>query len=113
MNRDEASLLDAVTFAKNVTQLIKGSNQETFERDLRTQSAVLYQIAVLGEAVKRLSMEYREQHPEIEWRAIAGMRDKIMHQYDRVDLGLVWQVTQEDLPKLLAQLTPLLPQPEE
>ena len=113
MNRDKASLLDAARFARNILQLMEGIDRDTLESDLRTQSAVLYQITILGEAVKRLSMEFRDQHPDIPWRKVAGIRDRITHQYDRIDLGLVWQVTQQDIPQLLKQLTPLLPQPEE
>ena len=77
MRRNEASLVDIATFACNVIQLMEDIDQTTFKSDLRSQSAVLYQIAILGEAVKRLSQEFRQKHPEIEWKDIAGMRDKM------------------------------------
>lgn len=112
MYRDEASLLDAEKFASNILELIEGIDRSTFDQDLRTQSAILYQIAILGEAVKRLSRDFRQQHPEIEWKAIAGMRDRVTHQYEQVDLEIVWEVVQRDIPKLLVQLTPLLPKEE-
>jgi uncharacterized protein with HEPN domain len=73
----------------------------------------MYQITILGEAVKRLSQTFRAQHPGIEWQEIAGMRDKVTHQYDRVDFEIVWEVVQRDIPELLIQLAPLLPTEEE
>jgi uncharacterized protein with HEPN domain len=64
---------------------------------------------VLGEAAKRLSPELRARHPDIPWRAIAGMRDRLVHGYDDVDLDLVWKTVSEDLPALIARLDRLAP----
>lgn len=63
---------------------------------------------MMGEAIKRLSGEFR-QHPEVPWDDVAGMRDIIAHQYDRLDLNIVWQVIQRNIPELLTMITPLLP----
>jgi uncharacterized protein with HEPN domain len=63
----------------------------------------------MGEATKRLSREFREQHPEAPWDDIAGMRDVVSHQYDRIDLDIVWQVIQRNIPDLLSILITLLP----
>lgn len=63
----------------------------------------------MGEATKRLSREFREQHPEVPWDDIAGMRDIVAHQYDRIDLDIVWQVIQRNIPELLNMLVILLP----
>ncbi|XGV96709.1 MAG: DUF86 domain-containing protein [Leptolyngbya sp. BL-A-14] len=65
----------------------------------------------MGESTKRLSRGFREQHPETPWDDIAGMRDIVSHQYDRIDLDIVWQVTQQNIPELLGKLIPLLPTP--
>lgn len=75
-------------------------------------SAILYQIAVIGEATKRLSQEFRQQHPEIPWRDIAGMRDVLIHKYDQVDFDVIWDVVQKKLPELLTLLEPILPSSE-
>jgi uncharacterized protein with HEPN domain len=61
-------------------------DQAGFLSDLKTQSAVLHQLMVLGEAVRRLATGFRESHPEIPWALMAGMRDKLIHAYDAVDL---------------------------
>lgn len=63
--RDQASLLDIAKAARLTQEFVAEMNQQEFEADQKTQSAVLYQIAILGEAVKRLSPEFRNQHPDI------------------------------------------------
>ena len=80
-----------------------------FSEDERTQLAVLYEITIIGEVVKRLSKEFRETHSQIQWRQIAGMRDRLVHDYDEVKIDLVWQVIQNYIPELLTYITPLLP----
>jgi uncharacterized protein with HEPN domain len=64
---------------------------------------------VIGEAVKRLSEEFRARHPEIPWARIAGMRDKLIHQYDAVDLDEVWKTVTKDIAPLISFLEPLVP----
>lgn len=112
MSRDNASLLDIARAGQLILQFAQGLSREQLEVDLRTQSAILYQIAIMGEATKRLSIEFRRLHPEIPWDDMAGMRDVITHQYDRLDLDIVWQVAQRNIPELLDLLLPLLPRQE-
>jgi uncharacterized protein with HEPN domain len=109
MMRDQASIIDIVRAGQLILQFAQGLNRDQLESDLRTQSAILYQIAIMGEATKRLSREFREQHPEVPWDDIAGMRDVVAHQYDRIDLDIVWQVIQRNIPELLNMLVILLP----
>ncbi|MCG9887292.1 MAG: DUF86 domain-containing protein [Cyanobacteria bacterium] len=109
MSRDEASLLDIIQAGQLILQFAQGLDRAQLRADLRTQSAILYQIAVMGEATKRLSKEFRDQHPEVPWGDMAGMRDIIAHQYDQIDLDIVWQVIQQNIPKLLATLMNLSP----
>ena len=79
MRRDEAHLLDIARFAREILSLTKGMDELDFAASRTSQLAVLYEIAVLGEAVKRLSPEFRLRHQEIPWKEIAGMRDKVIH----------------------------------
>ena len=110
MERDRAILLDMAKFAQTILELMEGIDKITFNKDIRTQSAILYQLTILGEAVKRLSNDFRQQHSQIPWRDIAGMRDKLIHKYDKIQLDLVWQTVSRDIPQFLAQILPLLPQ---
>lgn len=75
------------------------------------QSAVLHRLLVLGEAAKRISRPFRAAHPEIPWSQMAGMRDRLIHGYDEVDLDEVWRTVTRDVPALLEQIEPLLPPP--
>jgi len=72
------------------------------------QDAVIRQLEIMGEAVKRLSLEITERRPDIPWRQIAGMRDVLIHNYMGVDLEAVWRVTQGDLPKVRKAVEELL-----
>lgn len=109
MNRDAAALLDIAKAAALVREFIAGFDQATFHSDLKTQSSVLYQLLVVGEAVKRLSHELRASFPAVPWSLVAGMRDHLIHAYDAIDWEEVWKTASEDLPGLLEQITPLLP----
>jgi uncharacterized protein with HEPN domain len=101
MNRDLTYLLDIAHACQTVLDFIDGIDRETFKADRRTHLAVLYEITVIGEVAKRLSTDFRQNHPSIPWRAIAGMRDKLIHEYNKVDLNLAWEVTQSDIPNLM------------
>jgi uncharacterized protein with HEPN domain len=107
-NRDLAALLDIYQAAKKVLRYKEGLNKAEFLDDDKTQSAIVFQLLISGEAVKRLTPEFRNQHPEIPWSLIAGMRDKLIHNYDDVDLEEVWKTATSDVPTLIAQLMPLL-----
>jgi len=109
MSRDETTLLDIATAARLVLVFVQGLDKEDFLADIKTQSSVLYQLLVVGEAVKRLSREFRAQHSEIPWSLIAGMSDQLIHAYDVVDWDEVWKTVSSDVPALLAAIESLLP----
>ena len=109
MGRDDGTLLDIARAARAILAFTQGLQRQQFVEDSKTQSAVLYQLTVIGEAVKRLSLEVRHQHPEIPWTLMAGMRDHLIHGYDIVDWDEVWKTAMSDLPDLLSKLETLLP----
>jgi uncharacterized protein with HEPN domain len=87
-----------------------------FFKDEMIQDGVLRNLEVIGEAVKRVDYAYRDTHPEIPWRTIAGLRDVLIHQYEAVDLERVWGAVEKDLPglrDLLVKLVPSLDQLEQ
>lgn len=112
MQRDSTVVLDIVQAAHLVLAFKEGMTKAAFGTDRKTQSAVLHQLMVIGEAVKRLSPEFRASHMDIPWSAIAGMRDHLVHGYDVVDLEEVWKTATVDVPSLLAALEPLVPSQE-
>jgi uncharacterized protein with HEPN domain len=110
MSRDDAILLDLLKAARLVVQFKGKLAKKAFLRDIKTQSAILHQLLVIGEAVKRLSGDFRARHPEIPWTGIAGMRDKLIHQYDAVDLDEVWKTVTKDIAPLISFLRRVVPQ---
>lgn len=113
MSRDDATLLDLLKAARLVVRFKGKLAKKAFLRDVKTQSAILHQLLVIGEAVKRLSGDFRVRHPEIPWTGIAGMRDKLIHQYDAVDLDEVWKTVTKDIAPLISFLERLVPQEKE
>ena len=101
MQRDEVTVQDIINAARLVIEFVEGFEKDTFIEDWKTRSAVLYQLTVIGEAVKRLSKEFRAKYPEIPWTLIAGMRDNLIHGYDLIDCGEVWKTSTTDVPDLL------------
>lgn len=109
MPRDNESLIDIERAARRILRYTDNISRAELEMNDEKLSAILYQIAIIGEATKRLSQDFRQQHPEIPWREIAGMRDMLIHKYDQVDFDVIWDVVQTKLPELLTQLEPILP----
>ena len=109
MQRDDATVLDILKAAHRARAFLGPLSREEFLRDPKTQSSVLHQLLVLGEAVKRLSDEFRARHSTIPWKRIAGLRDVLIHQYDDVDVVEVWNTLTADLPDLIAYIEPLAP----
>ena len=111
MLRDDATLLDIARAAHLIQQFIGEMTKDDFITDQKTQSAVLHQLTILGEAVKRLSRTFRDQNPVLPWALMSGMRDHLIHGYDAVDLNEVWNTITSDIPEVLTKITPLLPPP--
>jgi len=109
MPRDDASLADMDQAAHRALELCEDTNEATFASSWRIHSLVVHQLIIFGEAAKHISSEFREAHAEIDWQGIAGMRDKLIHGYDQIDLSRVWRVVKVELPDLLSRLTPLVP----
>jgi uncharacterized protein with HEPN domain len=108
MPRDPESLIDILTALRRILRYTNSIDRVALETDDEKLSAVLYQITIIGEATKRLSPALRQQHPEIPWREMAGMRDVIVHEYDQLDFEVIWDVVHNKLPELLTLLELLL-----
>jgi uncharacterized protein with HEPN domain len=113
MSRDEATLLDIYHAAQRILRFAIGLTRNNLATNEEKQSAILYQVIIVGEATKRLSQDFRNAHDHIPWTDIAGMRDILAHQYDRVNLDTLWDVIQHDVPELMEMLAPLLPNSQE
>lgn len=105
MKKDDLLYLDHIleSFIK-ISGYLEGVSYEQFLQNQEKQDAVIRNIEIAGEATKKLSPELRQQYSEIDWRAIAGMRDKLIHDYFDVDLEIVWVTTKEDIPGLVEKI---------
>jgi len=110
MWKDETTLLDIDVAAQRVAEFVQGHTFERFTADEKTWSAVLYQLGVIGEAVRRPSEPFRTAHPSIPWVQMAGLSNRVIHGYDAVDFNRVWETVTESIPALRASLAPLLSQ---
>lgn len=111
MWKDEVTLQDIDVAARRIAEFIQGYTFDQFVADEKTWSAVLYQIGVIGEAVKRLSEPFRSAHPSTPWPEMAGMQNRVIHGYDAVDFERVWETVTRSIPALRATLA-ALPSPE-
>jgi uncharacterized protein with HEPN domain len=107
--RDDTIYLHHMVDAINtIARYLDGVADEEFHVDTMLQDAVIRQIQIIGEAAKRVQAETCDAHPGIPWRDIAGMRDKLVHDYLGVDVGMVWTTARDDLPVLLGELEGIL-----
>jgi len=111
LSRDDATLLDILKACQLALEFAANMDRAAFLADAKTQAAVVHELLVLGEAAKRLSTEFTTRVPAVPWKAIAGMRDKLIHHYDAVDIEEVWKALSIDVPRLLETLAPLAPKP--
>ena len=106
-DRDREALEDILKAIRRV-QGFPIPERETFFSSDYLQDAVVRNLEIIGEATKRLSDNYRNDHPGIPWRQMAGMRDVLIHAYDRVDLEEVWITLSEQLPELMVKIEMLI-----
>ena len=95
-------------YARHAQALCAGKTLAEIRADWRDAFAFERVMEVLGEAVKRLPDEFRTRYPGVDWRGIAGMRDRVSHGYDTVDYDVLWKAAQERVPGLLATVGQML-----
>jgi uncharacterized protein with HEPN domain len=106
--RDPDLLVEDILEAlRKISLYTAGMKQEEFQQDPKTIDAVVRNLEILGEATRQLPTEFTVQYPDVPWRQIAGLRNRVVHEYFAVDLEIVWQVIRNDLPQLEAQLKSL------
>ena len=104
MRPEKLYLVDIVEAAASIERFLSGISQDEFDEDDLRQSAVLQKLTVIGEATARLPVEFRESHPDVEWRDIVGFRNIAVHEYFAVNWSIVWIAATQDAPKCALRL---------
>jgi uncharacterized protein with HEPN domain len=99
---------DMLLEAKLAQQFIEGVTYDDFVMNLEKQRAVIRCVEIIGEAARNVPASVRKEYPEIEWRGITGMRDRLIHGYPNIRLRVVWDTVKEKLPPLQAQVQKIL-----
>jgi len=105
MNREYSDFLrDMLENAQRAIQFVYGMDFKTFSNDEKTLYAVIRAIEIVGEAAAKVPDEVRSNYPRVPWREVKGMRNKLVHNYFGINMEVVWQTVQEDLPELVEAL---------
>jgi uncharacterized protein with HEPN domain len=113
MRRDDAYLLDILIAARKALKFVKGLDRNEFEDNELIQNAVMRPLEIIGEGSAKISTDFRKAHSEIPWREMVGLRNRLIHEYFRIDFGAVWDTIHKDLPKLIEVIEPLVPKEDE
>lgn len=108
MQRDREYLLDILEAAKLAIDYIGDKTREEFFEDFQCQDAVIRRLEIIGEAARRISEETRASYPDLPWSDMVGMRNIMIHEYDDVDMVIVWETVHNDLPPLIDALEKIL-----
>lgn len=108
-NRSDRVLLeDILEAAERAIDYCEDLTFEAFLKDTKTQDAVVRNIEIIGEATKGLSDSLRGENPDVPWKSVSGMRDRLIHDYFGVNWDIVWDVVQRDLPDLIRTVRRIL-----
>jgi uncharacterized protein with HEPN domain len=109
MSRDSAYLLDILQAAELAMSYTATISREIFANDIQCQDAVMRRLEVVGEAARRISEETRNAFAHLPWQQMIRLRNLLIHQYDDVDVDIIWDTVQDDLPALVDQIRQILP----
>jgi len=106
-------LLDILLAARRALRFNAGVTWEKFQSNELLQHGTARTLEIIGEAARKVSDEFKAGHPEIPWKEMIGLRHRLIHEYFRIDLRRVWDTVENDLPRLVTLIEPLVPpQPE-
>ena len=109
MKRDYRLFIrDIISAMESIERFVEGMSLEKLMQDDKTSSAVIRKFEIIGEATKRLPDELKEEYPDIPWKRMAGMRDRLIHAYFGIDYKLVWDAIKTEIPSVKPKLQKVL-----
>jgi len=108
---DTMRLRHMLDYATEAVEMAGGRQQRDLESDRQLSLALTRLVEIVGEAAARVSAEGRERWQGIPWRGVVGLRNRLVHGYDAVDMDILWAIVQDDLPPLIAELSRILGDP--
>lgn len=107
-DRDLDALRDVLFSARLAIEYVAAGEYEAFAQDTQFQDSVIRRVELIGEAARRASADAHRRWPDLPWREMIDMRNVMIHEYDAVDLRIVWDTVERDLPPLVARLETIL-----
>ena len=111
VERDDSYLLDMLIAARDIQTLARDLTREQFEASLLHQNSLIRLLTVIGEAANQVSEQMRSEHPDVPWRPMIAFRNRLVHGYFEIEIDLVWDAVQDDVPALIRIIEPLVPPP--
>jgi uncharacterized protein with HEPN domain len=108
MLRDDAYLIDILESAKAALEYMREKNWDDFSHNPLLQDAVVRRLEIIGEASGRVSSETQKKYAHLPWQAMKGTRNKIIHEYDSIELDIIWEIVRQDLPYLVSELEKII-----
>ena len=111
-HRDDVRLRHVLDYARDAVAIAEGRSASDLDSDRTLRYALLHVVCIIGEAAERLSHECRSRHSDIPWNVVIGMRNRLIHGYDVVDVDILWDTVVMDLPALIVSLEKVIEEME-
>jgi uncharacterized protein with HEPN domain len=108
MRHEPSFLKDILLACRKIEAIVASTDEQSFFKDEVSPAAILHHLTVIGEAIGRLSDDLKERHPEVPWRKIVAVRNRIVHAYFDLDWQILWNAATYDIPQLRRQVLDIL-----
>jgi len=105
---DEVRLKHILDAVREAVGFIEGKDRENLETDRKLNLSLVRLLEIIGEAAKRITNDFRKEHPELPWKSMIGMKDRLIHGYFDINLDIIWKTVKNDLPPLIDKIEKIL-----
>lgn len=105
---DEFRLRHILDAAREAVSFTKGKDRKSLETDRKLNLSLVRLLEIIGEAARGITIDFRREHPELDWKSMIGMRDRLIHGYFDINLDILWKTVKNDLPPLIDKIEKIL-----